>query len=369
MQIKTLAEILAENNQPNNSQAKNKNKQHSTTEQKTQPTQTSSTHHEPLTAEFFSEERNTSKPLRHHSRKASYKGSSSPSRHSHSYSHKSRSRNRNDNKNEIKNQTQTATKDTQTTASISTTTKNPTPKKLDIKAILQQVKAENQNNATNQTADNSNTINTLNKADNKVDTSQLDNLTSKLQDGLKTPEQRQAEIDEIKADSRLRWLAFYYLSTREHSANELKNKLLAKEQHPDKIDALLEEFAQKGYQSEMRTALMLIREGIRKGRGRRRIEQDFYQRKIDIPSNIDELIEMANAESDEFADFIDEENGEEKIDWLRLAVEARVKKYGNDIPKDNKQKAKQLRFLQYRGFKTDVCFDALRHDLTSIENI
>lgn len=240
---------------------------------------------------------------------------------------------------------------------------------LDIKAIL-----------TENSSDSS-PSNNPNKSKSNKSKPKIDNLTAKLAKALKTDEQRQAEIDEIKADGRLRWLAFYYLSTREHSAKELKDKLLAKGQDPDKIDALLAEFAEKGYQSDMRTAFMLIREGIRKGRGRRRIEQDFYKRKIAVPKNIDELIELANEQSEEFADFVDNRHGKEyatehekgqnkgeQVNWLQLAVQARVKKYGAKIPTDNKDKAKQLRFLQYRGFQSDICFEALRHDLQSVED-
>ena len=32
------------------------------------------------------------------------------------------------------------------------------------------------------------------------------------------------------------------------------------------------------------------------------------------------------------------------------------------------EKARQLRFLQYRGFAADVCFDALKYDLTTLAN-
>ncbi len=188
----------------------------------------------------------------------------------------------------------------------------------------------------------------------------LDNITAQLT--LKTEAEKQAEIDEIKATKRLRWLAFYYLSTREHSANELREKLLKKEQDPQKIEELLQEFAEKGYQSDERTAFMLIREGIRKGRGLNRIKQDFYKRKITLPNNIDELIEIANAETAEFTDFVDIDKGEEQVNWLKLAVEARVKKYGREIPTEPKEKARQLRFLQYRGFQTDICFEALKFD-------
>lgn len=198
---------------------------------------------------------------------------------------------------------------------------------------------------------------------------QADNLPSALKAYLRTPEQRQAEVDAIKAESRLRWLAFYYLSRREYGKTELKQKLLDKEQDPDQIDALLDEFEQKGYQSDYRTTLMLIRENIRKGRGRGRIEQEFYRKKVAMPDNIDELIDIANAESEEFSEFVDNDNDSlvEGVDWLKLAVTARTKKYGDDIPIDQKEKARQLRFLQYRGFKTDICFQALKYTLDTLD--
>ncbi|WP_201583781.1 regulatory protein RecX [Psychrobacter sp. HII-4] len=198
---------------------------------------------------------------------------------------------------------------------------------------------------------------------------QADNLPAALKAYLRTPEQRQAEIDAIKAESRLRWLAFYYLSRREYGKAELKQKLLDKEQDPDKIDALLDEFEKKGYQSDYRTTLMLIRENIRKGRGRGRIKQAFYQKKIAMPDNIDELIDMANAESEEFSEFVEDgdNNLVEGVDWLKLAVTARTKKYGNTLPREPKDKARQLRFLQYRGFKSDICFAALDYTLETLD--
>ncbi len=199
--------------------------------------------------------------------------------------------------------------------------------------------------------------------------SEVDNLPSALKSYLRTPEQKQAEIDAIKAESRLRWLAFYYLSRREYGKAELKQKLIDKEQDPDKIDALLDEFEDNGYQSDYRTTLMLIRENIRKGRGRGRIKQEFYKKKITMPSNIDELIDIANTESDEFSEFINEDKDSlvEGMDWLKLAVEARTKKYGDDIPVEQKEKARQLRFLQYRGFKSDICFQALNYTVDTVD--
>ncbi|TXD96472.1 regulatory protein RecX [Psychrobacter frigidicola] len=198
---------------------------------------------------------------------------------------------------------------------------------------------------------------------------EADNLPSALKAYLRTPEQRQAETDAIKAESRLRWLAFYYLSRREYGKAELKQKLLDKEQGPEKIDALLEEFEEKGYQSDYRTTLMLIRESIRKGRGHGHIKQEFYRKKVAMPDNIDELIDMANAESDEFREFVDDSKDSlvEGVDWLKLAVTARIKKYGDNIPTEQKDKAKQLRFLQYRGFNMDICFQALNYTLDNLD--
>lgn len=235
------------------------------------------------------------------------------------------------------------------------------PAAQSIKQMLAEIKQDG-HLSQNQVVDSNN--------DSRSETTHsTDNLPSALKAYLRTPEQKQAELDAIKAESRLRWLAFYYLSRREYGRAELKQKLLDKEQDPDSIDTLLDEFAQKGYQSDYRTTLMLIRESIRKGRGRGRIRQEFYKKNIDMPSNIDELIDMANTESEEFSEFVDEDENSlvEGVDWLKLAVTARTKKYGDHIPTEQKEKAKQLRFLQYRGFNGDVCFQALNYTLDTLD--
>ena len=239
-----------------------------------------------------------------------------------------------------------------------------------IKSLLAQVKAEAEQQEQADTLSTEAPTASSNQPNNPAETesSGIDNLPVALKAYLKTPEQRQAEIEAIKANSRLRWLAFYYLSRREHSAGELRQKLLDKEQDPEKIEELLQEFQDKGYQSDHRTALMLIREGIRKGRGRLRIKNDFYKRKVEVPANIDELIDMAMEDNEEFVDVLSDNDLVEGVDWLRLAVEARVKKYGDEIPTDQKIKARQLRFLQYRGFKPDICFQAITHNLETLED-
>ena len=45
--------------------------------------------------------------------------------------------------------------------------------------------------------------------------------------------------------------------------------------------------------------------------------------------------------------------GEDAPDFLALARAARARKFGPGIPQDRKERAKQARFLQYRGFSND----------------
>lgn len=168
--------------------------------------------------------------------------------------------------------------------------------------------------------------------------------------------------------NRLRWLAFYYLSHRELSKKQLEKKLLAKDCEPKMVADLLEEFANKGYQSDERCAHMLIREGVRQGRGKRHIAQSLKNAELNLPYSLDELIDMAGIESLSDGTILDSDD-DKQINWLKLAVEARCKKYGNHLPKDQKEKARQLRFLQYRGFEMSVCFDALKYTLDDMDEL
>lgn len=173
-----------------------------------------------------------------------------------------------------------------------------------------------------------------------------------------------------KTVNRLRWLAFYYLSNRELSQKQLRQKLLDKDCDPDMVSDLLDEFADKGYQSDERCAHMLIRESVRRGRGKRHINQSLKKAGIDLPYSLDELIDQAGADSISDGTILDDEtSAQSEINWLKLAIEARCKKYGNTTPKDPKEKARQLRFLQYRGFEMGVCFDALKYTLDHLDEL
>ncbi len=176
----------------------------------------------------------------------------------------------------------------------------------------------------------------------------------------------QVRIEKLSVPDRdtryLRWLAFYYLSKKELSRHQLRDKLIAKGCDPAAVDALLHEFAKKGYQSDERCATMMVREAVRKGRGIRYIAQSLRKAGLDAKDfgGMNALICLADTSSVSDGTILESDDESDDIDWLKLAVEARSKKYGKHLPKDPKDKARQLRFLQYRGFEAAVCFEALK---------
>lgn len=203
-------------------------------------------------------------------------------------------------------------------------------------------------------------------------------LLENLNNHLMTDEERQAYHDKLKGESYMRWLAFYYLGRREHSKKELRDKLLAKDCEVDAVDALLTEFEAEGYQSDERMTSALIKEGIGKQHGTLRIFQTLKKHGLTTVGSVSGINQWIDTHNDFFEDLLlndieadsieDSNEAAYEVDWLAQAVEARVRKYGNAIPTDPKEKARQLRFLQYRGFGADVCFDALKYDLTTLAN-
>ena len=49
-------------------------------------------------------------------------------------------------------------------------------------------------------------------------------------------------------------------------------------------------------------------------------------------------------------------------DWNGIAAEVRRRKFGAELPKTAAERAKQARFLQYRGFNSDQIRAALSFD-------
>lgn len=140
---------------------------------------------------------------------------------------------------------------------------------------------------------------------------------------------------------RLRGTAFALLAKREHSRQELKSKLLLYGACPVELEPLLAELTGNNYQSDERMAGMLVRANIRKGRGPARIQQELKKHHID-------------------AELADEDL--EEVNWLEQAMSLRMSKFGEALPTEQKEKARQVRFLQYRGFDLAICLKAIHQN-------
>lgn len=122
-----------------------------------------------------------------------------------------------------------------------------------------------------------------------------------------------------------------YLARREHSQLELRTKLLKADFSHDEIDNVIEKLIAANLQDDGRFAENYLRYRSQKGYGSQRIRQELKERGVNS-NNIDYAFEQA------------------EIDWFSLAAVARQKRFGEQRPDDFKERAKQQRFLQYRGF-------------------
>lgn len=138
------------------------------------------------------------------------------------------------------------------------------------------------------------------------------------------------------------------MSRRDHSELELQQKLLQRQFPPQEISLALEYCRENGWLDDARFAGSLLRQGVSKHHGWMRICQEAKRKGIEI-----DVLECAERDAD--------------IDWYALAKDAAQKKYANfdgiiPPPSDVKEKAKRMRYLQYRGFNFDQINYALSSD-------
>ena len=132
-----------------------------------------------------------------------------------------------------------------------------------------------------------------------------------------------------------------YLVRREHSRAELYAKLLPHVQEGENLDAVLNDLEKRGWLSDERAATQLVN-AKRSRFGFQRITHELRQKGI-----AEELISAALPAL--------------KESELEVARGVWQRKFGT-LPQDAKEKGKQMRFLQSRGFALDVVFKLLRHD-------
>ena len=91
------------------------------------------------------------------------------------------------------------------------------------------------------------------------------------------------------------------------------------------------DLAREGLQSDERYTESYIHHRINRGYGPVHIRRELQQRGVS-----DEMVELV----------FDALN----VDWPRAIAAVREKKFGSGMPSDFKERSRQSRFLQYRGF-------------------
>jgi regulatory protein len=143
-------------------------------------------------------------------------------------------------------------------------------------------------------------------------------------------ERREAAAD-IAA---IRRAAVDLLARREQSLEELRAKLQRRFADAGALEAVLEELREEGLQSDERYAESFIRQRIQRGYGPLRLQQELRHKGLS-PSQFAEALDRL------------------EIDWHSVAAQAYRKKFGATMPADLRDKARRLRFLQYRGFTAE----------------
>jgi regulatory protein len=138
--------------------------------------------------------------------------------------------------------------------------------------------------------------------------------------------------------------AVILLSRRDFCSQELAGKLNAQGYDPGTVQGVIAELLERGYVDDERYALQFVAMHAARGHGPLRIHRELSQLGVDAG-----LIESALA-------------GDE--DWAQRARELRIRRFGLAQPAGWPAKAKQARFLQYRGFSNDHIRAALDSEVS-----
>lgn len=128
----------------------------------------------------------------------------------------------------------------------------------------------------------------------------------------------------------MREAALRLLARREHSRRELGLKLAQRGYDAETIEAVVAVLASERLVDDARFAEALVNSRRGRGQGPVRIRAALQEHHIE-EATIEQALEAAGG------------------DWLILASAVRKKRFGRP-PDDYRERARQARFLQYRGF-------------------
>lgn len=148
-------------------------------------------------------------------------------------------------------------------------------------------------------------------------------------------EEQEVQTDGVASvtPSALRYAAMSLLARREHSCLELRQKLLKRYPEPELVETVVQNLAAEALQSDDRFAEAFVSMRKNRGQGPVRIIGELQQR------GVSEAI---------YSRYIDPSDEH----WVESARTVCLRKYGSFASKPA-QRAKQMRFLQYRGFTAE----------------
>jgi len=147
--------------------------------------------------------------------------------------------------------------------------------------------------------------------------------------------------DSLDSPVAVRRLAMDLLARREHGRVELARKLGQRGAPVELIEAALDRLTDEGLLSEARYLESFVASRARAGHGPLRIREELARR--GLPR---QAIEQALDESGQ--------------DWAALLHDAWRRKFAGSLPRDARERARQGRFLSYRGFPPDLIGRLLR---------
>lgn len=133
----------------------------------------------------------------------------------------------------------------------------------------------------------------------------------------------------------VRRTAMDLLARREHGRVELTRKLRQRGAPDELIDTALDRLTEEGLLSESRYLESVVSYRARSGYGPLRIREELGQRGLQRPD-----IELALRESG--------------IDWQAQLTDTWRRKFSGHLPIDARERAKQGRFLAYRGYSMEM---------------
>lgn len=124
------------------------------------------------------------------------------------------------------------------------------------------------------------------------------------------------------------------LARREYSAEELRQKLSQKSADHNLIEQVIEGLMKDGLQSDERFTEAFTKMRLNQGKGSIKVRFELKQKGISS-----QLIDT----------YVDAENDQ----WQQALTHLIERRFSGQLANDPREKAKQLRFLQSRGFTLD----------------